>query len=123
MISEDPGAASQIVLDLCTVVQGPAPWLYSTGTRRLVDRLVKCSRAFCQKYFEVEFPNAIDVVGTAPFGEMYRIFDRMSELAPLGLAPSTFEPCEHQDIHLDGIFATLVLVCEACYVYHPCSDL
>ena len=62
VISEDPGAASQIVLDLCTVAEGPAPWLHSKGPQRLVGRLAECSRAFRLKFFEVEFPSAIDVV-------------------------------------------------------------
>ena len=70
--------------------------------------------------FEVEFLSAIDVVGAAPFGEMYCIFDCLSKLAPLSLASSAFEPCEHQDIHLNTTFG---LVCKACYVYHPYSDL
>ena len=71
----------------------------------------------------MEFPNAIDIVAVAPFKELYFMFGSLSKMAPLGLAPSTLEPCEHEDIHLGGIFTTFGLVCEACYVYHPYSDL
>ena len=68
----------------------------------------------------MEFPSAIDVVAAAPFGGLYRIFGRLSKLAPLGLAPSTFES---HDINLGEIFETFGMLYEACYVYHPCSDL
>ena len=123
VISEDPGVASQIVLELCTIMHGPAPRLHSTKMRRIVHRLAEKSQDIRRKLFEVEFPSAIVVVDAAPFGELYRIFGLLSKLAPLGLAPSTIEPCEYQDIHLGGIFATFGLVCEACYVYHPYDDL
>ena len=123
MISEDPGAASQIVLDLCTVVEGWAPWLYPRGTRRLVGCLAECSRAFHLKLFEVEFLSAIDVVGAVSFVELHNLFCLLSKMASLCLAPSTLEPSEYQDIHLGRIFAMFSLVCEACYVYHPYNDL
>ena len=96
MISEDPGAASQIVLDWCFVAEGPAHWLDSKGQWHLVGRLAECSWASRQKLFEMEFLSAIDVVGVAPFGELYCIFGLLSELVPLSLAPSTFEPCEQR---------------------------
>ena len=123
VISEDPGAASQIVLDLCTVAEGSPPWLHSNGPRRLVGSLAKCSRALRLKWLEGEFPNAIDVVRAVSFVDMHDIFRLLSNMAPLGLALSTLELCEHQDIHLGGIFDTFGLVCEACYVYHPYNDL
>jgi hypothetical protein len=60
--------------------------------------------------FEVEFPRAIDIVAAAPFGELSCIVGRLSELAPLDLALSTFKS---HDIHLGKIFSTFGLVYEA----------
>ena len=53
-------------------------------------------------------------------GRFTTFFGDLSKSAPLGLAHSTFGP---HDIHLGKIFATFGLVCEACYVYHPNSEL
>ena len=90
VISEDPGVASHIVLELCTIVHGPTPRLRLTETRHLDHRLAKRFQDICQKLFEVEFLGAIDVVAAASFGELYQCFGTLSETAPLGLAHSTF---------------------------------
>ena len=123
MTAEDLGAASQIVLDLCTVAEGPAPYLRPKWPRGLVGSLAECSRALHLKLFEVKFPSAIDVVESVSFLNMHDSFRLLSEMAPFGLVPPTLESCVHQDIHLGGIFATFGLVCEVCYVYHPYNDL
>ena len=60
-------------------MHGPVPRLYSTETRRLVHRLAKKSQDIFQKWFEVEFLSAIDVVAVASFGELYHIFGNLSK--------------------------------------------
>ena len=123
MIGEAPGAASQIVLDLCAVGEGPAPYLNPKWRKNLVRSLVECSRALRLKLFKVEVPSAIDDVKLVSFLDIHNSFRSLSGMALFSLAPSTFESCVHQDVHLGGIFATFGLVCEVCYVYLPHNDL
>ena len=117
VIGEAPGAASQIVLDLCTVAEGPAPYLPRSKPQGLVDSLAECSRALYFKVFEVEFWSAIDVVKSVFFLHMHDSFLRLSKMAPSGLAHLALEPCVHQDIHLGGIVTTFGLVCEVVVPY------
>ena len=65
VIFKDPGVASQIVLELCTIMHGLAPRLHSTKTRRLVHHPVRKYQDICRKLFEVEFSSAMDIVALA----------------------------------------------------------
>ena len=91
VIGEAPGAASQIILDLFTVAEGPAPYLLWKRPQGLVVSLAKCSRALRLKLLEVKFLSAIDVVESVSFLDMYNSFRRLSKMAPSGLAPSALE--------------------------------
>ena len=92
VIQEVPGVASQIVLDLCTVVEGPAPRPCTTSMQDLVGRLADCSQALRLKLFEDEFPSAIGVVDSVSFLDMHRTFLRLSQLAPAGLDSCELPP-------------------------------
>ena len=71
VLLEDPGDASPIMLELCTIVHGPAPRPRLKQTRRFVHCLARKSQDIFQKLFEVEFPSDIDVVAGACFGELH----------------------------------------------------
>ena len=117
-ILEDSGVASQIVLELCTSVHGPAARLHSKQTRHIFHRLARKSQDIHWKCFEVKFPSAIGVSAAACFWELRHIFCALSDLIPLDVADPTFE---HQDIHFGEIFSAFGLMYATCYMYRPCS--
>ena len=107
VIGEDSEAASQMVLDMCAIAEGPSPYLHPKWPQNLVGSLAECSRALHMKLFEVEFPSAIDVVESLSFLGMHDSFCLLSKMIPSSLAPSALESCGTKTFTLAGYLRRL----------------